>query len=150
MEMVKASRAFVKELVLKEKEPDDEMVKAYYEAMSKHIKLEHERIGGENWVVSEVASTRKCRNVARNILGPKCFFITLSLNQAAQRQRLENRYKHLHEEQREKMIEYQIKQQETFEPATPDEPNSEHFLITPELDQEDVVQKILDIIKSFK
>ena len=147
--MVKASRALVKELVLKEKEPDEEVAQAYYESMSRWIKLEHERIGGKNWVVSEVASTRKCRDVARNILGPKCFFITLSLSKEAQRQRLEKRYKHLHEVQREKMIEYQIKQQESFEHATPDEPNAKHILITPELDQEAVVQKILENIESF-
>ena len=147
--MVKANRIFCNALVMKEKEPDEEMGMAYYEALSRHIKLEHERIGGENWVVSEVAAQRKCRDVARRILGSKCFFVTLSLSEAAQRQRLEKRYSHFGNEQREKMITYQMKQLETFEPAASDEPNARHILITPDMDKNDVVQKILEIVKSF-
>ena len=150
LETVKAVRTFVTELKSKETPPDEKICQNYYAALAKHVKFEHERIGGKNWVVSEVVHSRIGRDLIKNILGPKCFFITLSLSLETKIQRLENRYKHFNEEQRKTMIDYQLKKESTFEPATTDEKNAKHIVVTPDLDQNAVVLKILEVIKSFE
>ena len=145
-----AVRTFVTQLKTKETPPDETVCQNYYAALANHVKYEHARIGGENWVVSEVVHSRIGRDLIKSILGSKCFFITLSLSLEAKIQRLENRYKHFNAEQKRTTIDYQLKKESTFEPATPDEKLAEHIVVTPDLDQKAVVQKILQIMKSFE
>ena len=146
---IKAVREFHTKLKFTKRQPDEKTSQAYYEAFAKHVKLEHERIGGKYWVVSQVVPSENYRDLVRKILGPKCFFINMSLSSETQRQRLKQRYKHLQKDHRKEFIKIRNKSGQSFEHAGPDEKNAQEIVITPDLSKEDVIQKILNIVKSF-
>ena len=150
LETVKAVKEFYEAIDNRNEAPDEKKSQNYYEALAKHVKIERERIGGQNWVLSQAVSSRKYREAMKKILGPNCYFITLGLSSGTQNQRLQNRYKHLQEDQRNKVLEFLTDVEKNFEPAALDEKNGKHIVVTPDLDQKAVVQKILDTIKSFE
>ena len=147
--IIEATKAYTSELK-QNKAPNEEISKAHYEVLAKHVKLEKERIGGQNWVLSQAVTSRKHRDLIKTILGPKCIFVTLTLSPETRNQRLQKRYAHLEQEKRLWTLEFLTNVEKNFEPAAFDEENAQNIMITPELDQLAVVQKILEVYKSFE
>ena len=74
------------------KEYDKENIKQFYMKVADHVKQEKERIGGLNWVVAQAVPHRWLRDYMREIIGPDCIFVVLSLSEEAQAKRVEKRY----------------------------------------------------------
>ena len=74
------------------KEFDRENIKQFYMKVADHVKQEKERIGGLNWVVAQAVPHRWLRDYMREIIGPDCIFVVLSLSEEAQAKRVEKRY----------------------------------------------------------
>ena len=148
IEAVEASQNYRKFLSLNQ-EPDERSSLAYYEQLAKIVKHEWHRIGGQNWLVSQCVPTRKSRELIKDII-PDCIFVTLTLSSEAQEQRLEKRLGHFLSEQKKGMMTMLTKAIDSFEPASEDEDRAVDVVITPDLDPNDVLNKILEGIKIFE
>ena len=73
------------------------------------------------------------------------------LSPEAQVQRLENRYKHWQKDMKEKAISSLTKADRiTVDPVGKNEENVADVVITPDMDSNDVVEKILEAVKMFE
>ena len=148
IEAVKASQIYRKFLSLNQ-EPDEPSSLAYYEQLAKIVKHEWHRIGGQNWLVSQCVPNRKSRELIKKII-PDCIFVTLTLSSEAQEQRLEKRLRHFLSEEKKGMMTMLTKAINSFEPAEKDEDRAVDVVITPDLDPNGVLNKILEAIKIFE
>merc|ERR1711993_34931 len=137
------------EILKKYQEPDEESSLAYYGELAKNVDHEWKRIGGENWVVGQAVSTRKCRDLIKQII-PDCVFVSLRVSPEVQLQRLERRMGHLQEEQKEGIMSLLVKTINTFEPVGQDEERAVDVLISSDLNENEVLDKILEAIKMFE
>ena len=145
---VKAVLTFY-EILKKYQEPDEESSLAYYGELAKNVDHEWKRIGGENWVVGQAVSTRKCRDLIKQII-PDCVFVSLRVSPEVQLQRLERRMGHLQEDQKEGIMSLLVKTINTFEPVGQDEERAVDVLISSDLNENEVLDKILEAIKMFE
>merc|ERR1719414_990516 len=137
------------EILKKYQEPDEESSLAYYGELAKNVDHEWKRIGGENWVVGQAVSTRKCRDLIKQII-PECVFVSLRVSPEVQLQRLERRMGHLQEDQKEGIMSLLVKTINTFEPVGQDEERAVDVLISSDLNENEVLDKILEAIKMFE
>ena len=127
---------------LEGKEYDHEKVCKFYGAMCKNVKSEKKRIGG-NFVIAQAVPTRKIRDFIRNILGDSLLFVVLNMNREDQLERIKKR----NGEEVEGAIEAMTKSHKLFELAADNEENAINYQITKDLSRDDVVKKILGLIK---
>ena len=125
-------------------EVDDLAGEKFYKYMSQCVGSERKRIGG-NWAVAQAVPTKNLRDVIRKTLGDdKVTFILLNLEKETARERLGQR--HGDTETGKAETEFLLKIQEFYEAKGDDEENTFDVTITNEMDQNDVVTKILEII----
>jgi len=132
------------EKILKGEELDEEDKQkfyAFYGCMCDDILSERKRIGGD-WAIATVAFTRALRDHIRSILGPELIFVILSMDKEEVRKRVLAR--HHGDEQTQEMMEPINK---LCEPVGDDEENAVSVTVTMDMTREDVINKILDLIK---
>ena len=137
------------ETLKKYQDPDEPTSLAYYGELAKNVKHEWERIGGQNWVVGQAVSTRKCRDLIKDII-PECIFVSLRVTPEVQLRRLEKRMGHLQKDQRDGIMSLLLKTLNTFEPTGEDEDRAVDVLISSDLSEDEVLEKVLDAIKMFE
>jgi len=124
------------------REYDLEKVCGFYSAMSKDIANEQKRIGGD-FVIAQAVPTRKIRDFIRNQMGENLIFVVLHMTKEDQMERIIKR----HGDANENLVEKMTKCHEVFEPAEDDEKNAIHCLITKDMSRDEVVEKIVQLLK---
>ena len=124
------------------REYDYEKYSSLYTLMCKDIAREHKRIGGD-FAVAQGAPTRKIRDHIRDQLGKNLIFLILCMSKEDQLARIIAR----HGEEATHIIEPISKVYHLFEPAAEDEANTINVSITTEMTRDDVVEKIICILK---
>ena len=81
---------------------------------------------------------------------PDCVFVSLRVSPEVQLQRLERRMGHLQEDQKEGIMSLLVKTINTFEPVGQDEERAVDVLISSDLNENEVLDKILEAIKMFE
>ena len=122
---------------------DTEKVTEFYSAMCKDIAMQRKKIGGD-WVVAHAVPTRKFRDHFRAKLGPDLLFIVLNMTKEDQMGRIKNR--HGDEALMNDML---VKAHDIYEAAAKDEPNTIDVWVTKDMSRDDVVDKILDMVKKY-
>ena len=148
MEVVKAVNDDIIAFTTGDYQIKEEVVLRYYEELAKNVKQEWQRIGGQNWVVGRFIPKRSYREAITKII-PGCIFVNLTLSSEAQAQRLENRYAHWQTHIKEKALARLTKGDcLKVDASGADEKNVVDLVITPDLDSNDVVNKILEVVKN--
>ena len=122
---------------------DQKNVEAFYTAMCKDINAERKRMGGD-WVVAQAVPTRSLRDHIRKQLGPDLIFVVLNMTKEDQMKRIMQR----HGEEQSTIVDFLTKLYDFYEPATEDEENAIDVEVTNDMSREDVVQKILNMLKN--
>jgi len=120
---------------------DYEKADTFFTYMCKDITREQKRIGGDFAIVHAVP-TREFRDLIRSQLGENLIFAVLHMSRDDQLARVKAR----HGEEFEALQSFD-KMYDMFEPAADDEPNAIHVLVTKEMTRDDVVEKILRLLK---
>ena len=126
------------------KEFDQRNLKGLYSALCKDITNERNRIGGD-WVVVHAVPTRELRDYIRKELGPDLIFVVLNMAKGQQTERIKAR----HGDGNKALVDLLVNTYNVFEPATMDEENSIDLTITNDMSREDVVEKILEMVKYY-
>ena len=113
-----------------------------YSMMAKDITKERKRLGG-NWAVSNAVPTRKLRDHLRAKLGSKLIFVVIDMTKAD----YEAMVKKKHGEEAGTIIGYLLKAYKVYEPARKDEPNTLDVKVTREMNQDDVADQIVSMLK---
>jgi len=124
------------------REYDLEKVCGFYGAMSKDIANEQKRIGGD-FVIAQAVPTRKIRDFIRKQMGENLIFVVLHMTKEDQMERIVKR----HGDANENLIEKMTMCHNVFEPAEDDEKNAIHCLITKDMTRDEVVEKIVQLLK---
>ena len=126
-------------------EYDMEKICRCYSAMAKDILSERKRLGGD-WAIAQAVPSRVLRDHLRNELGPDLVFVVLHMTKEDQEARVKRR--HGDNEEGKGLNDMLTKAFEFYEPATDDEPNALDVRVTPDMTADDVVDKILYMLKS--
>jgi len=121
---------------------NEEKTFPFFRLMAQDILSEKAKIGGD-WVVTDAIPTRKIRDVVKKECNAT--FIVLTVSEEVQKARLEKR----HAEDESGMAEWLTSLYKNYEPVQADEENAFEVVITPELQLDDVVEKVLEIIKTI-
>ena len=111
-------------------------------AMAKDISKQRNRLGG-HWSIAFAIFSREQRDVIREILGPDLVFVIMNLSRNCRNQRLRKRHKSRAEEFIRKVEKFVC----LYEPAGENEENAINIDITEDMDQDDVVAKVLELIQ---
>ena len=125
------------------KDYDLERLCKFYYWMSKDIMNEQKRIGGD-WAVAQAVPTREVRDRIRSIMGPNLIFIVLHMSKEDQASRIKERHG-----EEEGLINMLTKMYDIYEIAADDEPNAINVVIDKEMTRNDVVEKILHLVKCY-
>ena len=126
------------------KEYNFENVCRFYSAMSVDIANEQKRIGGD-FVVAQAVPTRAFRDHIRTILPPNLIFGVIHMSKEDQMARIKER----HGDADKTVTDMLTKMYDLYEPAAEDEPNAIHLLVTKDMNRDDVVAKILQMMKNY-
>ena len=118
---------------------NEESANPFYTMLAKDILSEKQKIGGD-WVVSQAVPTRKQRDIVKKECNAT--FIILTVSKKYQKQRLSGRHKDEKHVVQELASIYKL-----FESVQPDEKDAYELVITPEMSADDVLEKVLDLIK---
>ena len=129
--------------LMKGKEYDFDKAASFYTAMSKDIAREQKRIGGD-FVIAQAVPTRAFRDHIRAQLGPNLIFVVLHMSKEDQTARIKRRHGDT-----DGFTDIFSEIYSTFEPAGEDEPNAIHVLVTNDMTRDDVVEKILRLVKDY-
>ena len=142
IEAVKIAWDFYLKDLPKGDKTNEEKTFPFFRLMAQDILSEKAKIGGD-WVVTDAIPTRKIRDVVKKECNAT--FIVLTVSEEVQKARLEKR----HSEDEPGMAQWLTSLYKNYEPVQSDEENAFEVVITPELELEDVVEKVLDIIKKM-
>ena len=120
-----------------------EKMQPMFDLMAKDIIHQRKRLGG-NMVIAQAVHSQKQRERMRKIIGPDLVFIVLGMSRECQKKRIMGRHG---EDFPETFLNIMIKMAEIYEPAGAEEENAFNVVITEEDSRDDVLQKIVDIIK---
>jgi len=123
---------------------NEENLKIFYSAMCKDIAREQKRMGG-NFAVAQAVPTRALRDHIRTQLGSNLIFVVLHMSKGDQAARIKARHG-----DEETFVELLSSVYDKYEPATEDEPNAIHVLITKDMSRDDVVDKIIKMVDNYK
>jgi len=135
-----AMKDFMK--MIQGEEYDPKIIEKYYTELCKDIKNEKNRLGGD-WVVAQAVMTRSLRDHIKEELGPDLTFVVLNMTMDDQKKRLLSRQGgevHSFFDMLEKSMRH-------FEPAQPDEKNAIDVLITDDMTENDVMEKVLSMLQ---
>ena len=121
---------------------DNKKIEDACSQMCKNIADERKRLGGD-WATCMAVPSRKLRDHIRAELGPDLVFVVLHMTKEDQAARIKAR----HGDKESSANDMLLNAYDLYEPATKDEPNAIDLIITPEMSPDDVVDKILDMIK---
>ena len=122
---------------------DTEKLRIFYSSLCMDINKERKRIGGD-WVVVQTVPTRDLRNHIREKLGRRFIFIVLWMAKEDQLARITARH-----DEKDRLVSMLSKTYGMCEPASEDEPNSIHLVVTKAMTREDVIEKILCTLKKY-
>ena len=122
-----------------------EEVFPFFKAMSKDIATEKKKIGG-NWAVAFAVPTRKMRDVIKEECNAT--FVVLTVSKDTQQNRISRR--HQDDKDEAQTVDYLTSIHKCYESVLSDEKDAYELTITPDMDPDDVVQKVLDLIKNTK
>ena len=126
------------------KDYDSKSLCKFYSLMSEDIANEQRRMGGD-FAVAHAVPARKFRDHIRKQLGSNLIFVVLHMSKEDQIERIKGR--HGNEEMFVNML---TKCYDFFEPAEEDEPNTIPLLITKDMTRDDVVDKIIQLVKDYE
>jgi len=119
---------------------DQELLHEFSGIMCEDISRERQRIGGD-WAIASLAMNKEFRDIIRSFLGPDLVFIVLNMEREEVRERLMNRHR-----DHEGMVDMLMKITKLCEAATEDEDQAINVLVTKDMSQEDVVNKIMEVV----
>ena len=125
------------------KEEHIEQMAPLFDLMAKDIIHQRKRLGG-NMVIAQAIYSQKQRERMRKLIGPDLVFIVLGMSRECQKKRIMGRHG---EDFPETFLNIMIKMAEIYEPAGAEEENAFNVEITEKDSRDDVLQKIVDIIK---
>ena len=131
------------------KEYDKENIKQFYTKMADHVKQEKQRIGGLNWVVAQAVPHRWLRQYMKDIIGPDCIFVVLSMSEETQVKRVQKRYANFDEDMKKFISDLVIGMAKQYDTAGDDEENAVNVYINPEDSEQDVIEKIMSAVQSY-
>jgi gluconate kinase len=124
------------------KDSDQTKLLATYSMMAKDIAKERKRLGGD-WAVAQALPTRALRDHMRKELGQDLIFVVLHMSKQHQEERIKAR----HGEEAGGLNYYLLEAYKIYEPAAEDEPNALNVMVSPGMTPDDVVDKILTMLK---
>ena len=110
-----------------------------------NVKHEKERIGGD-WIVAQAVPKRSLRDLIRKHLGPELIFVILNLSKETQKQRIEARNGG-DDNDNAGVTEWIAKMFDQFEEKQDDEPSTVSIDVSADMTQDQVVNKILNLIQ---
>ena len=125
------------------KEEHIEKMQPMFDLMAKDIIHQRKRLGG-NMVIAQAINNEKQREKMRKLIGPDLVFIVLGMSKECQKKRVMARHG---EDFPEAFLNLMIKAADMYEPAAAEEENAFNVVITEEDSRDDVLQKIVDILK---
>jgi len=128
------------EAMFKGEDYDKDILKKFYCGMCEDILRERTRIGGD-WAIAGVAFTRELRDHIRSRLGPDLVFVILNMDMEEVKKRVKTR--HHGEDQANEMMEPINK---LCDPIGEDEENAVSVTVTTAMSEEDVHNKILELV----
>ena len=142
VENVKIAWDFYLEDLPKGDKSNQEKTFPFFRLMAQDILSEKAKIGGD-WVVTDAIPTRKIRDVVKKECNAT--FIVLIVSEDVQKKRLEKR----HADGEHWMAGWLTSLYKNYEPVGADEKDAFEVVITPEMSLDDVVEKVLEIIKKI-
>ena len=142
-------KSFVKVLecyarVFRGEDYDMEDYKEFYGMLCENIKKERKRIGGD-WVVAKTASKRETRDFIRSCLGPELVFVVLIMEEEERKKRILRRS--IGDARvTEEILERMLAAPKHFDPLEEDEENGVQIMVTDQMTEEDVANKILQMV----
>ena len=122
-----------------------EKMQPMFDLMAKDIIHQRKRLGG-NMVIAQAIYSQKQRERMRKLIGPDLVFIVLGMSKGCQKKRVIARHG---EDFPEAIMDLLIKAADIYEPAGAEEENAFNVVITEDDSRDDVLQKIMDIIKEY-
>ena len=116
------------------------------EDMAIDIFKQRKRIGGD-WSIAFAVFSRKQRDIIRKILGPDVIFIVLNLTKDCTKKRLASR--HGDGDVADKITNTLLEFHKLYEKAGEDEENAFNIMIEEDMNSDDVINKVMDIIKTL-
>merc|ERR1712062_203419 len=113
----------------------------FYTLLCENILSEQKRIGGD-FAIAHAVLTREIRDHIRNILGTKLVFVVLHMSKEDQEARIKARHGDA-----KSFVERLVKMYDLFEPACEDESNTINCMITKDMTRDDVIEKIIQLVK---
>ena len=117
----------------------------FYKHVAMNVKHEKERIGGD-WIVAQAVPKRSLRDLIRKHLGPDLIFVILNLSKETQKQRIEARNGG-DDNDNAGVTEWIAKMFDQFEEKQDDEPSTVSIDVSADMTQDQVVNKILNLIQ---
>jgi len=132
------------------REFNKESITGFYTKMAEHIKQEKQRIGGSNWAVAQAVPFQWLRQHIKEIIGPDCIFVVMSMTEETQASRVEKRHADLDEGMKTFFLDMLKNMAKSYEDAGENEENAVNVRIAPEDTEQDVIDKILEAVKPFQ
>ena len=114
--------------------------KVFYKGICQDIETERKRLGGD-WVIAQGVPSRQLRDFIREQLGDTLIFVTLTLSEATQIKRIKSRHG-----DNPQIIKMFVEVCKNFEPAQRDEIKAHDILINEDMDQDDVMARVLELV----
>ena len=121
-------------------------MEAVSEDIANDILKQRQRIGGD-WSIAFAVFSRKQRDIIRKILGPDVIFIVLNLTKDCTKKRLASR--HGDGDVADKITNMLLEFHKFYEKAGEDEENAFNIMIEEDMNSDDVINKVMDIIKTL-
>ena len=118
-----------------------EKLKPMLDLLAKDIIHQRKRLGG-NMVIAQAINSQKQRERMRKLIGPDLVFIVLGLSKECQMKRVKARHG-----EDFPFVDMLIKISDLYEPAGAEEENAFNVVINEDDSRDDVLQKIVDILK---
>ena len=110
------------------------------EDIANDILKQRQRIGGD-WSIAFGISSRKQRDIIRKILGPDVIFMVLNITKDCAKNRLVARHG--------MTLNTLIEMHKIYEKAGEDEENAFNLMIEDNMNADNVIDKVMDIIKTL-
>ena len=118
-----------------------EKLQPMFDLLAKDIAHQRKRLGG-NMVIAQAINSQKQRERMRKLIGPDLVFIVLGLSKECQMKRVKARHG-----EDFPFVDMLIKISDLYEPAGAEEENAFNVVINEDDSRDDVLQKIVDILK---
>ena len=129
-----------------DKEEVNKVMEIVSEDMANDILKQRQRIGGD-WSIAFAVFSRKQRDIIRKVLGPDVIFMVLNLTKDCTKKRLTAR--HGEGDVADMINNTLLEFYKFYEKAGEDEENAFNIMIEEDMNSDDVIDKVMDIIKTL-